>query len=357
MNHFIPNDIDEITPEWLTQVLTGQGIINSKVLEARHSKIGDDVGLLSKVVRTQLTYENPTGKEPDALVVKIEPSAGAFLDSANKAHVFAREIRFYEEIASQVPIRVPKYYYGDVDERGGVLILEDLTRLKQHSQIVGLPNANVLAAVRQCAKLHAHFWGRDSSEGVDWIPRDDGRLFINVEAQWEQFEALYGLRIGEQAVELGRWLSQNILNLQRIMAERIHTVCHADFRADNLLFGEPGTADEVVIYDWQLATRAMGALDVSRLVGGSEPEQERRVHPLEALSCWHEELTSNGVQNYSIENAMEDFRIAAIANLAVPVRLCLLAEQSDGRLGRLVDVMAERLFASALEVEAWKVLP
>jgi hypothetical protein len=92
MNHFIPNDIDEITPEWLTQVLTGQGIINSKVLEARHSKIGDDVGLLSKVVRTQLTYENPTGKEPDALVVKIEPSALTRLMFSPEKFVFTRKL-------------------------------------------------------------------------------------------------------------------------------------------------------------------------------------------------------------------------------------------------------------------------
>jgi len=40
--------------------------------------------------------------------------------------------------------------------------------------------------------------------------------------------------------------------------------------------------------------------------------------------------------------------------LGIPVRLHCLAKDSTGRFFQLVDAMAKRLFASAVEVEAWK---
>ena len=42
--------------------------------------------------------------------------------------------------------------------------------------------------------------------------------------------------------------------------------------------------------------------------------------------------------------------------LGIPVRLHCLAKDSTARFSQLVDVMAERLFASVIDVEAWKAL-
>ena len=62
------------------------------------------------------------------------------------------------------------------------------------------------------------------------------------------------------------------------------------------------------------------------------------------------------MKDYHHEQALDDFRIAAVANLSIPVRLHLLAQDSTERFSQLVDVMAERLFASAIEIEAWEAL-
>ena len=40
--------------------------------------------------------------------------------------------------------------------------------------------------------------------------------------------------------------------------------------------------------------------------------------------------------------------------LGIPVRLHCLAKDSTARFSQFVDVTAERLFASAIDVEAWK---
>ena len=42
--------------------------------------------------------------------------------------------------------------------------------------------------------------------------------------------------------------------------------------------------------------------------------------------------------------------------LGIPVRLHCLAKDSTARFSQLVDVTAERLFTSAIDVEVWKAL-
>ena len=42
--------------------------------------------------------------------------------------------------------------------------------------------------------------------------------------------------------------------------------------------------------------------------------------------------------------------------LGIPVRLHCLAKDSTARFSQLVDVMAERFFASVIDVEAWRAL-
>lgn len=341
----------------MAAALSSQRPETPTVISIEHAPVGDDVGLLSTVSRATLTYATSHSSAPESVIVKIEPAKGVFRTSAEEAHAFSREIRFYTEVAPALPMRVPRYYYGNVSERGGVLVLEDLTHLHQHDQIIGLPNDRVLQAVQEIAKLHARFWGREEEPAVSWMLRDDDRLWFNVEKNWPLFKEVYSLRLGPEAIALAEWLAHNIDTMKSIMAERTHTLCHGDFRADNLLYGEPGSDEQTVVIDWQLSTLAMGALDIARLVGGSEPEMERRNHHLEAVGCWHDALLDHGVRNYAYEQALQDFRLAAIANLAVPIRLVSAAQSEPGRIGRLVDAMAERLFASALEIDASSVLP
>ena len=81
-----------------------------------------------------------------------------------------------------------------------------------------------------------------------------------------------------------------------------------------------------------------------------------RAHPLEALHCWHTTLIDHGVKDYHADQALDDFRIAAVANLGIPMRLHILAQDSTVRFSQLVDVITERLFASAIEIEAWEAL-
>jgi hypothetical protein len=102
----------------------------------------------------------------------------------------------------------------------------------------------------------------------------------------------------------------------------------------------------------------MAAIDPTRLLGGSEPAAERSGHQLEVCAAWHEGLLLAGVRGYDLEDALRDFRLGALYNLLVPVKaLYMVGDDPGPRSARLVDADAERLFASALELDAGAMLP
>lgn len=354
----IPDRIDDISAEWLTAALRNGGVIDCRITKAEFERIGEGRGNLSSIVRCRLHYDAPSGAEPRVVIVKIEPEGERFRQSVEFSHGFEREIRFYREVAPLAPIRLAKFYYGAYDTHRAVIILEDLSQLQSRSQIHGLDDADTLAAARQIARMHAHFWSSDALERFHWMPVHDERMTLNFAQYWDRFVDDYGLRIGKDAIALGNRLRESLDWLRNEIATRPRTICHGDFRADNLFYGDSHASDDVVIFDWQLCQRSLAALDLARLVGGSEPPAERRTHHMHAFAVWHEALLAEGVSGYSLDTALADFRLAALVHLCTPVRVfSFMGEEGGGRRAQFLDAIATRFFASALEIDAAERLP
>ncbi|MEO8606175.1 MAG: phosphotransferase [bacterium] len=173
---------------------------------------------------------------------------------------------------------------------------------------------------------------------------------------WPEFARMYELRIGRDAIALGERVAQRKALLEARIVESAATLIHGDLRGDNLLL-DPTNGD-IVLLDWQLSSRSLGAIDPARLLGGSEPQAERRGHQLEIFSAWHQALIAGGLRNYSADAGLDDFRLAALYCLFIPVKMfAMVSPQPSGRVGRLVDCQAERFFAAALELDAGRMLP
>ena len=349
----IPNSGDDITADWLTAALQKGGVIGCRVVAVEASRFGVDVGMLSSMVRCRLQYDAPSGGEPASVVVKLEPDDAPHRNVVDAWHGFEREIRFYREVAPLAPIQVPRFFFGDYEAHGGVIVLEDLGHLKTRNQIHGLTSAEVRAAAKQIARLHARFWNDDASGSFDWMPVHDPRLTAGYAESWDSFVDVYGLRIGQEAIALGNRLCNSLDWVRAELDRRPRTICHGDFRADNMLFGNPDAPDEVVVIDWQVPTRSIGTYDLARLLGGSEPPAERRAHHMEGFTAWHESLRQEGLLDYTVEEALDDFRFGVLLNLCTPVRIFgLMGADPGGRRGQLLDAIATRFFACALEVDA-----
>lgn len=353
-----PQTIAEITPAWIDEVLRSAGAIGSERASAIETRpIGEGQGFLSTMAVVKVEYDPPTASGPTGVVVKLEPAAGKFRDTERENKAFAREVDFYRELAPTIDVRVPHVYYAVANDDGMALVMEDLSRLRCGDQLRGMQHEEVLATVREIARVHAAFWETDRLAAIEWLPDHDQLWREGFEEHWPGFAAEYGTRLGREELELGERVRANLDWLKQQIAGRPATLVHADLRADNLLFGEARSKDAVVVLDWQLATRSMAAIDPTRLLGGSEPAAQRDGHHLEVFTAWHEALLTHGVTGYEFDDALHDFRLGALFNLMVPVKAHSMMVGNTGLRGwRLLDAIVERVYVSALELDAGSLL-
>ena len=342
----IPDGINEITADWLTAALadSGFGTIQSIAVEP----VGE-AGTLSSMARCRLRYREAGSQWPRSVIVKLMPADPAVRQTAEELRTFEHEIRFYSEIASDLPLRVPQFFFGSCAGHRAVLVLEDLGGLLFCDQIDGLNHAQTVAAAQTIAGLHAQFWEKTQTKTLDWVPVDDFAITQSYADAWPDFENAYGTRIGEEAVALGRRLGPAKNTLLADVARRPHTLCHGDLRADNLFFD----GLDVVVIDWQMSTRSVGALDVARLMGASEPHRGGSDRSMEPFEAWHDELVRLGVTDYSRQAAFDDLRLAALLNLFRPIHVfAKWGAAPGGRKGRFLDAIATRHFAFAVDIGA-----
>jgi hypothetical protein len=305
-----------------------------------------------------LVYDDAAARGPAAVVVKLEPAAGVFRDTERCNRAFERESLFYRHVAATVDVRVPKVYYAHSEPDGSALVMEDLSHLTPGDQVRGMLHHEVIATVRQIGRVHAAYWNNDRLSALEWLPDHDPFWFAGYEEHWPGFAREFEVRLGREGLALGEGVLRHLKWLAERLAGRPSSLVHADLRADNLMFGDPQSGDAVVILDWQLATRSMAANDPTRLLGGSEPAAQRNGHHLEVFTAWHETLISRGVKGYEFDEALEDFRLGALFNLLVPVLAYgLTVGTTSIRTTRLVDAQVDRMYVSAIELDAGSLLP
>ncbi|MDX2165585.1 MAG: phosphotransferase [Deltaproteobacteria bacterium] len=352
-----PQSAAEVTPEWLTVALRDGGVLrDGAVVACATTTIGEGLGFLSRVLRVGLTYRGAAAGAPASVVVKLEPDAGSFHDFGDELHAFAREIRFYREVAAVVPVRLPRCYYAADAGPHFAIVMEDLSFATPGDQVAGMHAAQVLATVRLIAGLQARFWDNAALAALTWMPTSNV-LGFDYEAKWASLLQHFGALVGAGGRAVGERLRGRIDWLEAEIAARPRTIVHSDLRADNLLFGPPDGPDAVLIVDWQLAIRSMGAFDVARLLGGSALPGERRGHELEVLRAWYDALRAAGVRDYSAAEAERDFRLGALSVLLFPVHFHTGVIDSSGRARAVAEAIIRRLFASAAEIDAAAVLP
>lgn len=353
---------NEISPSWLTFALREAGLINnSSVVGVDKTILGSDKGFKSSVVRVGIKYDHSEAGAPSSVVVKIQPENENMIKENENLHSFAREIYFYREIAPSAPIRLPNLYYAIEEPPAYCMVMEDLSSLTLGDQTVGMHQDLVIATLNTIAKLQAKYWNNELLNGLGWMPTLEDMFSHYEEDKFLEncfsFLEHFGFKIGIRGLALGYKLKDNADWLKNEILSRQKTIVHFDLREDNLVFGKPGTDEEVLILDWQLAIRSMGAMDVARLIGGSEIPADRKGHQLAVLRCWHDTLIEEGVINYSWDEAVYDLKLGALAYIGVTIQYHKDFITDSPRIRKLGKVMIGGLFSSAVEIDAGSILP
>jgi aminoglycoside/choline kinase family phosphotransferase len=233
--------------------------------------------------------------------------------------------------------------------------MEDLAPAKSADQLAGMALDEVRLAIESVADLHARWWDRPELESLETIIQPWGcPPYANIDARyqaaWAVVEPWFACRVSSESRRVAERLATRMDQLAIDMATPPRTICHGDFRADNLMFNREAGALTMAAVDWQVAAQLPGTFDIGYLMGGSVTRELRREHEMNLLSLYHRRLTEHGVAGYDFDVCLRDYRRAVLCGFSYWVQTAAAADLTQPRTEALLDVWARRLDGATLEL-------
>jgi thiamine kinase-like enzyme len=332
---------EEATPERLTAILRRHRTLpQCEVLTVRQRK---NPAFNSVVTHLELSYTHSApATAPNALVLKANLSA-EWAKEAGRV-----EVAFYRMIAAlpDRPSIVVPCYDAQYDPETGdshLLLLDvssthhaPLTRDQQLTPGSNVPDdAEADAVVEALARFHACWWnhpmlGSFPCAIAHWFRDEQG---------FQQFQerrrvAFRELMMAEESwfpAEYARTYEAILAGLPhlwerywrpRTVGKRGLTLTHGDAYFSNFLCPNLGTGGGVLLLDWQSPEGYLGASDLANLLATFLNSAQRKEGGREdrLLRLYHTTLKQAGVQDYSWQALLLDYRLTILDWLLVPLQ-------------------------------------
>jgi hypothetical protein len=276
--------------------------------------------------------------------------------------LYEREVRFYQQLAPQAGITVPRCYVAEYDANGSaVLLLEDLTDGRFGDQVAGSTPDEAGLGVRHLAAFHAKWWDSPRVAEFPWIVPGETLLRAPLEmmydACWQpclaRFDDIFTPGLRAVMPDLGK----RSLKALDAFVQGSRTICQGDYRPDNLFYGARGGPHELVVCDWQAPTFSPGISDLAYVVTGSLSIDDRRRHEDDLLAEYHAGLSEGGVTGYSLEQLHEDYGGYFAGVIASGVILGATLPDGNERGKAMIETTFRRFVAAIDDLDALRFLP
>jgi hypothetical protein len=328
----IPRSIDEVDATWLSDILGSEVTsYNIKFLEG---------GVLADAFKVHdLTYKDASSVAPTSLVLKLANGIAERREFAVMTRAYIKEVRFFERLKDQVPLRTPDLYYiaddGKENVEFFVIAMEDLQR---HSlvfdQVEDPPNEAFTRKINlEAAKFHAQYWESDVLK-EDWLALPDGRYTFPLDEaartcpeHIDNYLTLWSEMFGEHPYEgfpdiaeltgllTGPKAAGLVDHMNGLLNARPHTLTHGDMRADNIFRTDPARGlsvddSDLTYIDWQIIQPGPVGPEFSQAWQHSLPP-EQRSKDMDFLKQYHDRLVQlqPAAAAYSYDMLIEDYRI------------------------------------------------
>ena len=351
--------IDMLDATWFTNMLRAGGHLTDKqsVLTATATRLGAGEGMASLLWRVVLTYDQPSSS-PKSVIVKLATDDAHRLFIMQTAKFYAREVRFYDELAADAPVRVPKCIHAAIDPETSlfILILEDVGQLRHVDQLEGCGFDDAVQALRTLAKFQSRWWGQDLSDlATTFIPMNDGfNQFVVPMLHQQNWPAARDARPDLWPDDVSTFLDGFVAKVPHILEGLMgpDTLIHNDYRVDNLLWD----GDEIVVLDFQMSSVASGLLDFAYFVGQSIPKEIRKQRFDELMDAYLSELVANGIV-LDREAALDKYRRALVFGFMWPLGLMGSYDTLEPRGRELAETMLERHLSAVADCDALSLYP
>jgi hypothetical protein len=358
----VPSTIEQVTCEWLTDVLRGAGALPPSVSVATLASepIGVGIGVMALLYRVTPTYAPAAG--PESIVIKMASRHDETRAVAAGYRFYEREVSFYQRLADKTGLRAPLAYHAAYDANSGdfVVVMEDLSAARVCDQITGCSIDDAFAVVTTLARHHGDWWNNPRLLDYEFIqsPADPPYPAFNAQSaseSWGPCLANIGDVIPESLRFVGERWPEIGPRIMELSPDLPWTLTHGDLRLDNIFF--TNISGDFAVVDWQICFRNGGAFDLAYFLSQSLPVSDRRAHEHHLVDVYHRELCASGVDDYPIDDLWRDYRRAVLFCFCYPMTSAGQLDLVNERAATLVRTMMERAVAAIDDLDATELIP
>ncbi|MEZ5502240.1 MAG: phosphotransferase [Halioglobus sp.] len=244
---------------------------------------------------------------PPRLFAKLPPTdemQRAFVTSSGMGR---REARFYEQLAAELPVRVPRCYFAASDDTGEayIMLLENL--VDSGCTFNNATTRYSLDYVRQVlaafARLHAAYWDSPRfTSDLAWLqPPLQHEIALLLIAQALETHAATMPPVFRA---MGELYLHNADAVHRVWSRGVPTLIHGDVHDANLFYDADGPG----FLDWAMVARGPALRDVGYFLAGNLSPQDQRDSGREMMAFYRGELLSLGVAAPPAEELWQQYQ-------------------------------------------------
>ena len=310
---------DQVTPEWLTQVLRQSGHL--ACCEVTQVCVAVDSSYTSTIAHVGPSYseDTPAGA-PTHLFLKVSrPSAQQRVVGSAQRRA---EVEFYNRVVTLMPgAPVVRCYQAIYNAETGAshLLFDDLSTTHSGG-ISRVPPSQTHCerAIEAFADFHAIWWDNPALPAVAGLPSpasvaDD---IAGIRACFPSFADAAGSHLTLSQCAL---YNQTLAALPHLLQRRTRgqhlTLIHGDANLSNVLLPYDAREGRALIIDWQLWGASFAAEDLANLMALFWDKDQRHTMERELLMRYHERLLQRGVRYYTWADCWHDYRLAVIVRI------------------------------------------
>ena len=353
---------DGLNAEFLNSVLREAGVLDksARVSAVERVQIAEGTGMMAEISRLQLSYEGDAALAPRSFIAKYASQNPTNREIALSYKLYERETRYFAELDSRTDAVSPKPYFSEVEGDNFLILMEDMSDYEVGDQNVGATLGQTELAIDELVKLHASFWNKVSD--LDWVPHiSDSYHADNMkslsELGWENMVAAFRDFIPEHIVKMKDDFLGSIVALQKSRDAAPLTLCHGDYRMENLLYGVKSDHHPIAIIDWQGPLIARGIVDVALFLAQSTKAEVRQAHERDLLARYVEGLAAQGISDFSLAETFEDYRHTVLYNWVYVTVVAGTLDVTNERGFAWMSQMVARQVAATDDLGVLKLLP